>query len=161
MVKGNIEMLAELPKKYKPRKTIKKGRGMSCAAIFTLLYFCNTEYRNTFYGTWTSKTFQKYRFDQGSDRTKFTILTTVHRSIWKSFEVEMEEWLTHSWDSLHQEKPDWFTESAIAHIPSDMIPHWRQGSVREEAGEKETIILASKRRMSVLEGLGSAVGFAS
>ena len=119
-----------------------------CIAIFALLYFCNSEYRHTFYSALTSKTFQKKRFEEGDDRTKFRIMTTVHRNIWKSFKEDMEGWLAQAWDSLHQEKPDWFTENAIARIPFDMIPHFGHKSVREEAGEEENTILASKRRRS-------------
>jgi len=132
-------------------------------AMITLLYFCNSEYRHTFYSTWTSRDYQKKRFDEGDDKTKFTILTSVHRKIWKSFEVEMEEWLEHKWDSLHQGKPEWFTESAIAHIPSDMIPHLNEPNVREEAlkGETEKAYLQSERKMSLIEGLGSATGIFS
>jgi len=97
---------------------------------------------------WTSKTFQKKRFEEGDDRTKFRIMTAVHRNLWKSFEEDMKMWLAQAWDSLHQEKPDWFTESAIARIPYDMIPHLGHESVREEAGEKGKTILSSGRRRS-------------
>jgi len=131
-------------------------------AMITLLYFCNSEYRHTFYSTWTSRDYQKKRFEEGDDKTKFTILTTVHRRVWKSFEVEMEEWMANKWGSLNREKPDWFTESAIARIPSDMIPHLNTPSVREEAlkdgTEKTHFFLQSERRMTVMEGLESLAG---
>ena len=31
-------------------------------------------------------------------------------------------WLDANWDKWEEEKPDWFTASAIASIPEDMLP---------------------------------------
>ena len=105
-----------------------------------LLRFMNRWLRSTFYGKWTSKTFQRQRFFDGDDRTKVTILTTVHQEIWKGFEQEMRDWLNDVWEELHQTKPEWFTQELVKSIPREFTPLIREPSIREELSVRERYI---------------------
>mgnify|MGYP001128235878 FL=1 len=105
-------------------------------AICSLICSSNAEYRHTFYSTWTSKEFQKRRFAQGDDQTRLTIVTTVHRDIWKDFEGVIKEWLGKAWGPLHNESPDWFTERISSRVPSDLIPYVEE--VQTQRGERKS-----------------------
>jgi len=101
-------------------------------AIVVLLRFSEKGFEHTFYETVTSKQIQFLRFQVGDNRTKMTILTTVHRAIWKKFAGEMREWLGEVWNELHQTKPIWFGDDVVRKIPMDFIPHISHASVRSE-----------------------------
>jgi len=124
-----------------------------CAALsttwllstITLLAFSEKGYLHTFYGTWTARDFQAKRFQEGDDRTRMVIITTVHRRIWQHFQPAMKEWLEQEWESLHQNRPDWFTDSMVRHVPSDMVPNAQHDGVKlemlkeiDEENEEET-----------------------
>jgi len=80
--------------------------GLWLITIVSLLTFGEKDYRHTFYSKLTCAEFQTKRFHEGDDRTKMTILTTVHRAIWKKIEREMKGWLADVWDELRHTKPE-------------------------------------------------------
>ena len=84
--------------------------GLWVVAIATLLKFSEVGFRHTFFSKLTCRGFQMKCFEEGDDRTKLAVITSIHRAICSSFNDDMKEWLADSWDELHHTKPSWFTE---------------------------------------------------
>jgi|TARA_B110000967_G_scaffold180545_1_gene196958 hypothetical protein len=80
--------------------------------------------------------------------TRMMIITMTHRSSWRVFENEVKEWLNDVWEELHINRPDYFTDTAIARIPPDILPGGDDEGVMDEMTPDVKLSVASARRRS-------------
>ena len=117
--------------------------GLWTLAIFTLLIFSESGFKHTFYQTTTGWQFSKLMFDTGLDEIRMLVFTD-HRSYYDWYGEEVKEWLGEVWDSLHNAKPAWFTETVVASVPFEYIPYanvseWRSGGSGGSGGREEWV----------------------
>ena len=93
---------------------------MTCFGLF--LISINREYLGTFFDTNTGPQFAVICYHEAkTDEARFaTFMSTP--SYYSAIVGELLTWLDANWDKWEEEKPDWFTASAIASIPEDMLP---------------------------------------
>ena len=56
-----------------------------------------------------------------TDDAKFSVFDQ-HESYYAGFKGELKIWLAANWRRWDEEKPAWFTQAAIATIPTDILP---------------------------------------
>ena len=97
----------------------------------------------------------------GNDRTLMKVLTSVHKQVWKGVENEMRDWLEESWETLHQTRPDWFTDDVVRKIPLEFVPNIAH--TRAEMNEKDLADLERKQqgRGSLRASLRATLGITS
>ena len=95
----------------------------------TFISVINRNYRNTFYSLDTAsdykrKCFLSARGDQDDLKSK---ILKDHPGIYSSWGDELlKPWTLRNWDRWEEEKPAWFTDKWIDHVPNEYIPYdWR------------------------------------
>jgi len=82
----------------------------------------NKEYLVTFYDMRTASQFLIDNWRNGlSDKERFYIFSK-HKSLYKSINKELKDWLNDNWERWEEEKEDWFTAKMIGKIPSELLP---------------------------------------
>jgi len=117
-----------------------------CLVLLSMLSFggfllsINREYWVTFFDTRTGKQFKIDVYHMAvSDSSKFEIFM-VHPSYYDSIAEELMKWVTDNWDRWEEEKPDWFTASAISKIPQAMLPiKFKLGLGESKKERRETL----------------------
>ena len=95
---------------------------LSMISFVMFLMSINREYLWTFFDTRTGKQFAIDTYhDSVTDGTRFEVFGH-HESYYNSIAGELMTWLDANWEKWEEEEPDWFTASAIASIPEDMLP---------------------------------------
>ena len=106
------------------------------------LSIINRKYVPTFFSTKTGKQFAVDNFEKAdTDDKKFDIFTQ-HPSYYDSILNELlMPWLNDNWERWEDEKPDFFTVSAIALIPVDILPVKYLESIGGKKGRKASLAL--------------------
>jgi len=95
---------------------------MSMLSFGTFLLSINRGYLWTFFDTRTGTQFVTDNYWQlVGDKDKFNSFSR-HRSLNREIEEDLMKWIDENWEKWEEEKPDWFTASAVASIPEDMLP---------------------------------------
>ena len=95
---------------------------ISMISFGLFLISINREYLWTFFDTRTGTQFVTDNYWQlVGDNDKFNSFSQ-HRSLNRDIEEDLMKWIDDNWEKWEEEKPDWFTASAIASIPEDMLP---------------------------------------
>jgi len=82
----------------------------------------NKEYLVTFFDTRTGSQFLCHTWrDAISDEQRFNVFSK-HRSLYKSINKELKDWLSENWDRWEEENEEWFTAKMIGKIPDELLP---------------------------------------
>ena len=95
---------------------------VSMISFGLFLTLINRDYLWTFFDMRTGKQYAVDTYHESvSDGTRFEVFGH-HESFYNTIVGELMTWLDANWDKWEEEKPDWFTASAITSIPEDMLP---------------------------------------
>jgi len=95
---------------------------ISMISFGLFLTLINRNYLWTFFDMRTGKQFVLDNYHAAeTDASRFDVFTH-HESFYNPIVGELTKWLDANWEKWEEEKPDWFTASAIASIPEDMLP---------------------------------------
>ena len=75
-----------------------------------------------------------------------------HPSYYKSIDKELMKWLNENWEKWEEACPDWFTASAIAKVPADMLPVSVLDSMGGKAGRRKSIDAMKKEKEEEVKG---------
>jgi len=117
----------------------------AASGAFTLsfglfLLLMKKEYRSSFFDTKTGKQWAMDFFLKGEDDEAKQNVLCCNKKMWRAIRGEVKEWVREGWWRWEADRPEWFTESWIAKVPSDMIPTEEQQAAKD--------IRASARRRS-------------
>ena len=106
------------------------------SACVCFLLKIKREYVKTFFTTMTGPEFACLTFKLAiTEEEKFSIFDQ-HPIYFVAIKDELKTWLNENWKRWNEEKPVWFTKSAIADIPNDIVPAEelrRHGGKRKES----------------------------
>ena len=90
-----------------------------------------------------------------SDKERFYVFSK-HKSLYKSINKELKNWLTENWDKWEEEKEDWFTAKMIGRIPEELLPEKFTIKLGVDArGRRKSINSMIKAEEKELLGSGS------
>ena len=82
----------------------------------------NKEYLVTFFDNRTGSQFLCDNWRNGrSDKERFYVFGK-HKSLYKSINKELKDWLNKNWEKWEEEKEDWFITKMICKIPIELLP---------------------------------------
>ena len=99
------------------------------SSAIAFLSVMNRKYLHTFYNFDTASDYKRKCFlsaGEGQDDLKRKLLRD-HPDIYSSWGDQLlKPWTLKNWDRWEEEKPAWFTDKWIEHVPNDYIPYdWR------------------------------------
>ena len=98
-------------------------------ALFLLLM--KKEYRRTFFTTLTGKEFFLNMFLKNKDDKTKSVILSRNKRLWVGIREDVKKWVLLNWWRWEADRPEWFTESWIAKVPSDMIPSEAQQAAKD------------------------------
>ena len=82
----------------------------------------NKEYLVTFFDMRTGSQFLCDNWRKGvSEKERFYVFSK-HKSLYRSINKELKDWLSENWDRWEEEEAEWFTAKMIGKIPSELLP---------------------------------------
>ena len=99
------------------------------SSAFAFVSVMNRKYLSTFYNFDTASDYERKCFlnaREDQDDVKNDLLTN-HPDVYHTWGDElMKPWTLKNWDRWEEEKPAWFSDKWIEHVPNDYIPYdWR------------------------------------
>jgi hypothetical protein len=123
------------------------------AALFLLFMACIVvpEYRKTFWSLQSGRQTAESTFLDNEEDGMRILIFTVIVVLWSRIKEDVKAWTMANWETWDEEKPEWFTPTAIARIPDEFIPPRflaKLGEARERRGSAAGGIRESLRRGS-------------
>jgi hypothetical protein len=128
------------------------------ASFALIIYIMKKEYRGTFFSRETGSEWTRKFFLEGKDDRVKSKIMKLNRNKWKSIRGEVKLWVRENWFKWKTERPDWFTDSWISHVPDNFIPAQEDRLVLQGLRRKSSIFGGGGRGLSLSLSLSLSSG---